>query len=561
MTPASNSNAILAQELARVLHDAHVENFFMLTGGDQPLWIALRDQGIRMVVGRSEASAVYMADGFARASRRVGITYGQAGPGAANVAAALADAFWAQSPVVALTGATASHAVHANEYQALDQLSMFTPVTKWNGAAGTAQDAPRLLRHALHTALTANCGPTHLDVPKNFFAQTIAPDPHGGKVLNTVQQAPTLQDRACTDALAALSQAVRPMILVGEGVRFAQAHAALAAFSEAAQLPMVATMGGKPTVLSAHPNFCGVVGRYASVEANRLLAQADCVIAVGTRLGGLATNGYTIPAPETVVIQIDTDAAAFANPYFPALCLHADAGAALRVLTQTIPVRADWHTWLTCCQKHAHAWRTRLEARIASDANAPILTPLTVLAALRRYARDITLVADTGYMAAWTGVIFPVERTDCFFRAVGSLGWALPAALGVQIARPEKVVCIIGDGGVGYHFTDVETAVRYQLPVLILIFNNSALAFEYHEQKYRHNGNVVAQANNFTQVDYAAAARALGAEGYRIETREQLQNALATGMATDRPCVLDIVIDREAFPPVTNFESVFTREL
>lgn len=555
------SNTLLADELALTFRSCGVENFFMLTGGDQPLWIALRDHGIRMVVGRSEASAVYMADGYARASRKVGVTYGQAGPGAANVAAALADAMWAQSPVMALTGATASNAVFANEYQALDQFSMFTPVTKWNGAAGTPQDASRLLRHAIQVALTDSKGPTHLDIPKDFFGRTVERGLHGNAPLNIVQQTPVLDERAVEDALVRLSHAQRPAILVGEGVRFGDAGSALAELSEKAGLPIMATMGGKPAVLSAHPNFCGIVGRYSSVEANRLLAQADCVIVVGSRLGGLATNGYAIPSPKAGIIQIDTDATAFANPYFPAIRIHADAGAALDAFARSIKPATVWSEWLSLCRGKARAWAERLEARLVADASAPALTPFAVLAELRSHASEIALVADTGYMAAWTGVVFPIERYDSFFRAVGSLGWALPAALGVQMARKEKTVCVIGDGGVGYHLADVETAVRYKLPALILILNNSALAFEYHEQKYRWNGNVVAEANDFTEVDYAAAARALGAEGHRVETRDQLKKALAAGMASDRPCVLDIVIDREAFPPVTNFDAVLERDL
>lgn len=556
-----SSNTILADELALTLRAGGVENFFLLTGGDQPLWIALRDRGIRMVVGRSEASAVYMADGYARAGRRLGVAYGQAGPGAANVAAALADALWAQSPVVALTGATASNAVFANEYQALDQFAMFAPVTKWNGAAGVPQQAPRLLRHAMQVALSGNPGPTHLDVPKDFFGRTVERGIRTDAPLDVAGQAPALDARAVEDALSRLAKARRPVVLAGEGVRFGNAGPALASFAERADLPVVATMGGKPAVLSAHPNFCGIVGRYSSVEANRLLAQADCVVAVGSRLGGLATNGYTIPAPSATIIQIDTDAEAFANPYFPAVRIHADAGAALGALAAAVRPAADRAGWLDECRGNAAAWTARLSARMAADAGASTLTPFAVLGELQRYASEIALVADTGYMAAWTGVVFPIERYDGFFRAVGSLGWALPATLGVQMARKEKAVCIIGDGGLGYHLADIETAVRYRLPVLVLVFNNSALAFEYHEQKYRWNGNVVAQANDFTDVDYAAAARALGADGRRIRTVEELRKALAEGMASDRPCVLDIVIDKEAFPPVTNFDAVMEREL
>src|SRR4030042_3296982 len=159
----------VANDVAEVLKSCNVQNFFMLTGGDQPLWIALRKHGIRMVVAHSEPSAVYMADGFARASGRPAVTYGQAGPGAANVAAALADAFWAQSPVMALTSANASSVMHVNEYQSLDQYTMFAPVTRWNGRAANPVQVPSLVRQALQLTVAGTPGPTHLDIPKDYF--------------------------------------------------------------------------------------------------------------------------------------------------------------------------------------------------------------------------------------------------------------------------------------------------------------------------------------------------------------------------------------------------------
>lgn len=552
----------VANEVALTLKACGVESFFMLTGGDQPLWIALRDAGIKMVVARSEPAAVYMADGYARAGNRAGVTYGQAGPGAANVAAALADSLWAQSPVVALTGATATNAVYASEYQAFDQHAMFAPVTKWNGAAGDTGQVARLVRHAVQTAMTGTPGPTHLDVPKDFFGKPGGASDHvRASALPKPALAPAVQSNDVTSALERLTRAECPAILIGEGARIGNAGEAIAAFSTRSGIPILATMGGKPAVISDHPNFCGIVGRYSSVTANRLLAKVDCALAIGTRLGGLSTNGYTLPSVNAQIIQVDPDPAAFANPYFPAQCVQADATVFLDALSREAKPAREVSSWLQQCRREVAEWNSRFEERIVSDRDAPVLTPFTVLASLRRYASDITVVADTGYMAAWTGVLFPITRYNRFFRAIGSLGWALPAALGVQLARPEKVVCITGDGGVGYHLADIETAVRYKLPVVVLVLNNNGLAFEYHEQKYRWNGNVVPEANDFGAADYAAVARALGADGRNVATREELDAALAAALSSDRPCVIDIAIDREAFPPVTNFDAVLERKL
>lgn len=552
----------VSNEIAQTLKSSGIENFFMLTGGDQPLWIALRDAKIKMIVARSEPGAVYMADGYARAGNRVGVTYGQAGPGAANVAAAMADSLWAQSPVVALTGATATNAVYANEYQALDQFAMFAPVTKWNGAAEDPGQAARLVRHAVQTAVAGTPGPTHLDIPKDFFGHPADPSqPVPATTLPKARLTTSVDARDIDDALDSLTKSKRPVILVGEGVRLGGAGDTVAALSTRLGIPIVATMGGKPAVLSEHANFCGIVGRYSSVIANGVLGEADCVLALGSRLGGLATNGYKLPSRKADIIQVDSDPSAFVNPYFPLHCVQADVGAFVDGLARQALAVATPSSWLTQCRRVAAEWAARVQERVAAERDAPVLTPYTVLACLRRYAMDMTLVADTGYMAAWTGVLFPVERYGRFFRAIGSLGWALPASLGVQLARPEKVICVTGDGGAGYHLADIETAVRYKIPVIVLVLNNDGLAFEYHEQKYRWNGNVVAEANDFGKADYAAVARALGADGHRVTTREQLDAALAAAMKSDRPCVLDVAIDREAFPPVTNFEAVLERKL
>lgn len=557
----SQNQPTVAGEIASTLKDAGVERLFLLTGGDQPLWIALRDAGIKMVVGRSEPSAVYMADGYARASGKVGVTYGQAGPGAANVAAALADAHWAQAPVFALTGATATDALQAYEYQDIDQYAMFAPVTKWNGRVAEPQQTAGLVRQAIDAALSRSTGPTHLDVPKNYFGQKVNAAPANKSAAVTTPKVDAAAQ--VDDIISALRKAKAPVVLVGEGVRFANAGADVAELAAAAGVPLLVTMGGKPAILSAHPNFCGVVGRYSAVSANQLLAEADCVLALGTRLGGLATNGYKLPRPNAQLIQVDHEESSFVGRYQSDIRVLADvrhiATALVQALTATGAVGNA--TWLASCQAGAARWKQNFEAEVENATNAPDLSPLVVLKELGAVANEITLVADTGYMAAWTGVLYPTERPNGFFRAVGSLGWALPASIGVQMARKEKVVCVTGDGGAGYHLSDIETAVRYRAPVVIIVMDNQSLAFEYHEQKYRWDGNVVAEANDFGPVDFALAAQALGAQAFTVGDRAQFKKALQQALVAQGPTVIHARIDKEAFPPVTNFDAHMKRAI
>jgi acetolactate synthase-1/2/3 large subunit len=539
------------------------EYFFLLTGGDQPLWIALHDGGVKMVLARSEFSSVYMADGYARASGKPGITYGQAGPGAANVAAALADPFWAQSPVVALTGATATGSIYKGEYQALDQMPLFTPLTRWSGFAASPERVPDLVSMAVTQAMNGNRGPVHLDIPKDYFGREI--EVGQSEVAGFGAISPSHPDDSTVRVIVEhVLDAKRPVILVGDGVVQARAEAALQMFAETLGIPVATTMGGKTGFPGDHPLNLGVTGRYSAKVANNLVGESDCVLVVGSRLGGLATNGYTIPNPMAKIIQIDIDDSVFDVSYAATVRLVADAGLALEALYREVKGRtlgADAVLWVTMARQKIQAWRDEVKEATDRAANNPSLSPLEVITVLATYNREITIVADTGYMAAWTGVLYPTARPRSYFRAIGSLGWALPASLGVQLARSEKVVCVTGDGGIGYHLADIETAVRLRIPVIVVILNNGGLIFEYHEQKYRHQGRVIPEANDFTDADYSAVARALGAEGVRVQTRPEFERAFKVALESNHPTVIDVIVDREAFPPVTNFEKTLARRI
>ena len=314
----------VAEAIVDRLKAAGTEYFFLLTGGDQPLWIALHEAGIKMIVARSEFSSVYMADGYARASGKPGITYGQAGPGAANVAAALADPFWAQSAVVALTGATATDRMYKGEYQSLDQMPMFSTVTNWNGFAANPEQVPELVSFAINRAITGSRGPAHLDIPKNFFSLDIEYNALGYKESEALS--PGLPDtKAVREALKELLSAKKPVILIGEGALISGACNAIAAFAEKLNIPLATTMGGKSCIGWAHPLNLGVVGRYSSKIANDYVGESDCVLVIGSRMGGLATRGYTIPNRKAKVIMINNDPTVFDISYHPSIKLVSDA--------------------------------------------------------------------------------------------------------------------------------------------------------------------------------------------------------------------------------------------
>ena len=516
-----------------------------------------------MVLTRSEFSSVYMADGYARASGKPGITYGQAGPGAANVAAALADPFWAQSPVVALTGAMATGSMYKVEYQALDQMPLFAPLTKWSGFAASPERVPDLVSVAVTQAMAGSRGPVHLDIPKDYFGREIEVDRPEANGFGAASPAHP-DDGTVRAVLEHVLTAKKPVILAGDGVVRARAEAALQTFAEALGIPVATTMGGKTSLPGDHPLNLGVIGRYSAKVANDLVGESDCVLVVGSRLGGLATNGYTVPNRKAKVLQIDNDPAVFDVTYTATVRLVADARLALEALCREMKGRtlgAEAAAWATAARQKIQAWRDEVKAATEK----PPTARHSRRSRSSRCSRSTTgKLQSSPIPAIWQrGPAFsiPPPGRGSYFRAIGSLGWALPASLGVQLARREKVVCVTGDGGIGYHLADIETAVRLRLPVVVVVLNNGGLIFEYHEQKYRHQGRVIPEANDFTDADYSAVARALGAEGVRVRTRPEFERAFKVALESDRPTVIDVIVDREAFPPVTNFEKTLTRTI
>jgi acetolactate synthase-1/2/3 large subunit len=551
---------LVADSIARALRAADVDRFFLLTGGDQALWIALHREGIPMLLGRSEQGAVYMADGYARVRGRPALTYGQHGPGAANVAAALADAWWAGSPVVALTSAVPLDARAGFPYQYLDQQALFAPVVKWQREASDPMRATDLVVEALHIAASAPTGPVHLDVPRDVMPAPI--DSSSASVVPLRASDPAAPDsQQLTAAARALASARRPLILAGAGVVRAGAWHRLGALAETHRLPVGTTPGGKGAFPEDHPLALGVVGRYSRKVANDIATEADVVLVLGSRLGSLATVDGRVPSPEATVIQVDIDESAVGVTYPGAVPVIGDIGPTLEALMAELPSRAMGEPdWTAGIRERVKRWQLRADAEVVEHRGAA-MHPGSVTQALRAcLARDDVLVADTGYMAAWAAALFPIQTAGrTFLRAAGSLGWALPGAIGATLGTSARVACVVGDGGVGYNLMELETAARARIPTLVVVLNNRSLAFEYHEQRYQWKGEVIDEANDFTDIDYAAVARNLGAEGRRVTDPAKLIPTMHEALESGEPWLIDAVVDKEAMAPVTNFENVLPR--
>lgn len=556
----------VAHAIARALRENGVDRLFLITGGDLWLWRALRDEGVELCLARSEAASVVMADAYARVTGRPAAVYGQWGPGAANVAAALADAWWARSPVVAITSTVPTAVEHRFEYQELDQPPMFGPVVKWQARVTRGDRAGELIAHAVRIAAAGCPGPVHVDVPQDTIREPVELAA-AGYAVSPPPAPPAPAAGAVADVAARLARSRRPLLLAGNGVLLAGAADDLVALAETAQVPVLTTLGGKGSIPEHHPLAVGVAGRYSRTVSNEIARGADLVLAIGTDLGGLASDTYTLPAAETDVVQVDLSPERIGQTRAVAAALIADAGAFCRALTGALAgasPSAPQDAWREQVRARRDAWQERFDAVAARPAEGHV-RPEAVVAILRELAdeRDL-LVADTGFMGAWGGSLFPVHATGrTFLRAAGTLGWAFPAVLGAQMAAPagRRAFALVGDGGFGYNVGDLETALRLELPAITIVLNNASLAYEHVGFRHNHGGDIVHEVCDLLDVDHAQVARAYGLYGARVDSAEGFRAALGEAIASGGPALIDVVVSKERIAPVTSFDHHLERDL
>ena len=592
MTIETSTTAAVAT--AAELKAMGVECLFLMTGRDNTLWIALQEAGIRQVLARTESAAVYMADGYARVTGRPTFVYGAYGPGAANVAGALAEPFWSTSPVVALCSAMRRGERYRSEYQELDQPLMFQPVTKWAVEVASPSQLPRFLREAARRSVTGTPGPVYLGVPGDIYEDTIpgySPPQLVEQPLEVPLARPAPTPEHAAMVVAALEEAERPIIVAGNGIHQSGAHAALLLFAERTGVPVVTSVAGKGSIRETHDLALGTVGRYSRNYANAALRDADVILAIGTRLGGMVTDSYKLVTPSARLFHVTVEAESLGQNFSTELGIVADARAFLEAALHatTVPARereraqhngngrshagdaGDGHgppaphaAYRSRLAEQRTAWRAqRAELASQDGTDGRPMRPEAVMAALDdTMADDAIVCGDTGYASAWPGGLLELRRAGrTFFRADGSLGWSFAGAMGAQIAAPDRqVISVIGDGGFGYHVGDLETAVRLKLPVVVVILNNGTLAFEAHVQTLLYD-HLVPEVDDFVDVNYADVARAFGAEGVRVTDAPSFRRALSRALEQRVPTVIDAVIDRDAIAPVTRYDRVRTREL
>jgi len=560
-----------AQSLVRALRTIGIEHIFGLPGDTgMAFYDALYDQpDIHHIMARDERSASFMADVYARVSRRVGVCEGPSGGGATYIVPGVAEAHGSAIPLVCLTSDTPVADEHRGVLTELDQVGLFRPVTKWTQRVNRSESMDDAVHRAIRLATSDRPGAVHLSLPSDVLEATVEDGswrevaaPHGASVPSSRPRADSSEVQRAADLIA---RSERPVIVAGGGVLTSGAWDALTAFAEGAGIPVGTSINGKGAIAETSKCSIGVVGgNGARRYANAWITEADLVFFIGTRTDSTTTSGWSLPdrtAPPTT-IHLDVASREIGNTYPSAAMLLGDAQATLADLRDAL---ADQRTLRA---RNADRLR-RLEAekatyfeRITTEAasNARPIKPQRLVATLRSLLDDdAVIVADPGtptpYLSAQY-VLNRAGRSTVIPRAYGGLGYALPGVVGAHFADPlRRVVGVLGDGSFGMAVGELETISRLNLPVVLIQCSNGTfgwikeLQHLYHDRRY--------YSVDFNPADYSAIARGFGLAACDVRDPADLEGALRQALASGRPTFVNVETEPQMTetPPVSAWES------
>jgi len=562
--PIAGQNATLsgAEAVVELLKAHGVEIIFGLCGDTSlPLYDALArlPHGMRHVLARDERSAAYMADGYARVSGKVGVCEGPSGGGVTYILPGLAEANESSVPVLCINSDISVAARGRYTLTELDQAALMRPVTKWNAVVDRAPDIPRFLRAAFNHMTAGRPGAAHIALPFDVQNGSVErADVWGDAALGQCPSKRVAPDPLFVERAAKLlCDAARPIFLCGGGVVIAGAEQELLDLAERLSAPVATTISGKGSIDEEHPLAVGVVGSNGGTpETRAIVDQADLVMFIGCRAGSVTTERWRHPAPgKTKVIHLDVDPMVQGANYPVDVPLVGDARLALAALNQALaevkkPLEA------AAVKKAREEKFARFQA-FAESLDKPI-KPERVVAELKRALDpDAILVADAGTPCPYLSAYYPVRKTGRYFfsnRAHGALGYSLPAAIGAHFARPQgKSVSVMGDGSFGFSCGELETLVRYRLPLTLIVISNSSYGWIKAGQKAGYGQRYFGV--DFETTNHAAVAAAFGVKGWRVTEPAELAQTLKDAITYDGPTLVDIVCQplQEAKAPVSEW--------
>ncbi|WP_152655321.1 biosynthetic-type acetolactate synthase large subunit [Oceanobacillus sp. CFH 90083] len=531
--------------LVQALEKANVEVVFGYPGGAVlPIYDALHrnNTAFKHVLSRHEQGSIHAAEGYARVSGKPGVVIATSGPGATNLITGITDAMMDSIPLVVFTGQVAEQVIGTDAFQEADVMGITTPITKYNYQVNDIADLPRVVNEAFHVATTGRPGPVLIDIPKSISEKVTINDYEDDFYLPGYQ--PTIYPNPIqiSKVTNELSKAKKPVILAGAGVLFAEATEELKQFVNNWEIPVVTTLLGLGSYPGDDNLSLGMGGMHGTYAANRAIYESDFLINIGARFDDRLTGNLKYFAPHAKVAHIDIDPAEIGKNVETEIPVVADAKQALNVLLQQEVNRGDYTAWLDKVKKNQKdypLWYNRGES--------PISPQWLIEQVHEKSGGEAVVTTDVGQHQMWAAQFYTFKNPNNWVTSggLGTMGFGFPAAIGAQIAKPDKlVISVVGDGGFQMTLQELSILKSQNLPVKVVILNNDALGMvrqwqeTFYEERYSHS--------LFSEnPDFVKLAESYGIKGMRVSDEKNVPAALEEAFSHDGPVVIDCRIDRD----------------
>ncbi len=539
-----------AQILLEALGQEGVETIFGFPGGAViDIYHELPNYPLRHILVRHEQGAVHAADGYARASGKTGVALVTSGPGATNTVTGIATAYMDSVPIVVFTGQVPTRLIGNDAFQEVDIVGITRPCTKHNYLVKNVEDLAKIIKEAFYIARSGRPGPVLVDLPKDV--QAALAEYHYPKKVKLRSYNPHYQPnvKQVRKAVDLIKQSRRPVIFAGGGVVSANAHGELTWLARTLQIPVTTSMMGLGGFPGNDPLYMGMLGMHGTYVANMAINNADLLISVGVRFDDRVTGKLETFAPHARLVHIDIDPTSIRKNVFVDVPIVADCRLALQSVQEELQnqlkeqdLSAAYSSWREQVQK----WQQ--EHPLTYRESETAIKPQYVVEKLYELTRGEAIIAtEVGQNQMWAAQHYKYHRPRSWISSggLGTMGYGFPAALGAQMAFPDKLVIdVAGDGSIQMNIQELATAVCYNLPVKIVILNNSYLGMVRQWQELFYDRNYCSTCLDYSP-DFVQLAQAYGAEGFRVQNREDVEPVLRQALASEKTVVVEVIVEKE----------------